>query len=274
LITGNKSSIQQSSPFDYVAEDYDVAFSQSPIGQLQRNRVHILLEASLAGSAPQILEINCGTGDDAIWLAERGYQVTATDVSEMMIDKLKDKISNHSPASQIEVKQVSIEKIREQFVPASFDLIFSDFGGLNCLPKNALQEFIKDAAFLLKPGGKIVAVVMGRKCLWERVYFLLKGKKTAAFRRNSEQPLKVMLGDHVQNTWYYSPDEIRNISSIQFKLIRLKPVGIAIPPSYLNPFFYRKKKLLALLNNMEAMLSFSFLSNYADHFYIELQKIK
>ena len=86
--------------------------------------------------------------------------------------------------------------------------------------------------------------------------------------------MKVNLGDHVQYTWYYSPDEIRSISSKQFKLNGLKPVGIAIPPSYLNPFFYRKKKLLALLNNMEALLSFSFLSNYADHFYIELQKIK
>ena len=270
----NKSPLHHFSPFDQVAEDYDVTFSQSPIGQLQRSSVHLLLEASLAGSALQILEINCGTGDDAIWLAERGYQVTATDVSEMMIDKLKEKISNHLPASLIAVKQISIEKIREQFAPASFDLIFSDFGGLNCLPKVALQEFIKDAAILLKPGGKIVAVVMGRKCLWERAYFLLKGKRTAAFRRNSEQPLKVNLGDHVQYTWYYSPDEIRSISSKQFKLNGLKPVGIAIPPSYLNPFFYRKKKLLALLNNMEALLSFSFLSNYADHFYIELQKIK
>lgn len=257
-----------------MAEDYDVAFSQSPIGQLQRNSVHLLLEASLAGNALQILEINCGTGDDAIWLAERGYQVTATDVSEMMIDKLKEKISNHLLASLIAVKQISIEKIREQFAPASFDLIFSDFGGLNCLSKDALQEFIKDAAILLKPGGKIVAVVMGRKCLWERVYFLIKGKRTTAFRRNSEQPLKVNLGDHVQYTWYYSPGEIRSISSKQFNLNGLKPVGIAIPPSYLNPFFYRKKKLLALLNNMEALLSFSFLSNYADHFYIELQKIK
>jgi ubiquinone/menaquinone biosynthesis C-methylase UbiE len=160
-----------------VAEDYDVAFSQSPIGQLQRNRVHILLEASLAGSAPQILEINCGTGDDAIWLAERGYQVTATDVSEMMIDKLKDKISNHSPASQIEVKQVSIEKIREQFVPASFDLIFSDFGGLNCLPKNALQEFIKDAAVSAKTRRKNSCCNYGTKMFVGTCLLFVKGEK-------------------------------------------------------------------------------------------------
>ncbi len=257
-----------------MAEDYDIAFSQSPIGQLQRKSVHKLLKASLAGSVLQILEINCGTGEDAIFMATKGHLVTATDASEKMIDKLKEKISNHSPAFQIEAKQVSIEKISEQFAPASFDLIFSDFGGLNCLPKNAFREFIKDAAVLLKPGGKLVAVIMGRKCLWERVYFLLKGKRKAAFRRNSEQPLKVMLGDHVQPAWYYAPNEVRGIAATQFKLNSLKPIGIAIPPSYLNPFFNRKKRLLGLLNNMESLLSFSFLSNYADHFYIELQKIK
>lgn len=264
----------QLSPFDLVAEQYDIAFSQSPIGLLQRERVHRFLSATISGKSLNILEINCGTGDDAIWLAEKGQHVIATDASERMIEVTKRKIKSQSLESWIHAQHTSFREIKNKFTPSSFDLIFSDFGGLNCIPKDELRLLMNDAASLLKPGGKLIAVIMGRKCLWEQGYFLLKGKSKDAFRRNNVEAVKVNIGDGVQHTWYYSPEEIRIISSSQFKLNSLKPVGIAIPPSYFNPFFIRKKIMLSILNIMESVLSFSFLSNYADHFYIELQKIK
>lgn len=274
LATKNAHQPSQSSPFNRVADDYDRTFSQSPVGLMQRQCVHKFLAATVFGKSLNILEINCGTGDDAIWLAEKGHHVTATDASGQMLEVTKGKIESRALQSRIAAKQASFKEIKEHFQRSSYDLIFSDFGGLNCIPKDELQMLMNDVSCLLKPGGKFVAVIMGRRCLWERIYFLWKGKSGEAFRRNSNQPVKVLLGDEVQQTWYYSPGEIRVMSSTQFKLKKLKPVGIMIPPSYLNTFFDKRKALLSVLGRLESVFSFSIFSNYADHFYIALQKIK
>lgn len=264
----------QYSPFDEVAENYDSYFSKSPIGVLQRKRVNLFLEEVIGNKSLNILEINCGTGEDALWLASKGNRVVATDASEKMIDIAQKKVEQHDYESSIYAKQVAFNGLKENFSPGSFDLVFSDFGGLNCVSNAELAALCNDAASLLKSGGGFIAVVMGRKCLWERVYFFGKGKFKKAFRRNTNHPVDLVLGDTTQQTWYYSPKEIQEIFSSHFKLRRMKPVGIAIPPSYLNPFFSRKKTFLTVLYKLESFLSFSFLSNYADHFFIELQKIK
>ncbi|MEP7128357.1 MAG: class I SAM-dependent methyltransferase [Chitinophagales bacterium] len=258
--------------FDLVAMEYDSAFSQSPIGKLQRNRVHYFLGNELTGSSLRILEINCGTGEDAIWLAGKGHNVIATDISGKMLSVVEEKIKRKSLEDRIQTKQISFNELKNVFKPDSFDLIFSDFGGLNCIPEVEMDTLMNDVSSLLKPDGKFIAVIMSRKCLWERIYFLLKGKRNEAFRRSKNHSVAVSLDRNIQQTWYYSPSEIRMIATEKFEINKLKPVGIAIPPSYLNPFFTKKKILLSFLNNLESIFSLSIFSNYADHFYISLQK--
>lgn len=270
---------QQSNPqkisfsgFDHIAEEYDSDFSCSPVGQLQRQRVHHFLGQELGRTSLRVLEINCGTGEDAIWLAERGHHVIATDSSAEMINITMQKIKGRYFEGVVQARQISFNELNDVFMPQSFDLVFSDFGGLNCIPENVMRTLLQDIYALLKPGGKFIAVIMGRKCLWERGYYLLKGNGKEAFRRSSKQSVAVSLGSNPQPTWYFAPSEIINLSAEYFYCRNLKPVGIAVPPSYLNPFFAKKKWLLSTLNTLEAVFSFSVCSNYADHFYISLQK--
>lgn len=261
------------SGFDHIAADYDNDFSCSPVGKLQRERVYHFLRAELSGTFLRVLEINCGTGEDAIWLADLGHHVTATDASTEMINITRQKIKDRSFKGSVDTRQLSFSELKDVFAPQSFDLVFSDFGGLNCIPENEMRSLLKEVHSLLKPGGKFIAVIMSRKCLWERFYFLLKGKWKEAFRRSSKEPVPVYLGKNSQPTWYYAPPEIINLSAEYFTRRNLKPVGLALPPSYLNPFFEKRKSLLSALNKLEALFSFSICSNYADHFYLSLQKI-
>ena len=60
------------SPFDREAASYDVDFTYTAVGKLQRKRVYHFLAKSLSEKPLQVLEINCGTGEDATWLASRG----------------------------------------------------------------------------------------------------------------------------------------------------------------------------------------------------------
>jgi ubiquinone/menaquinone biosynthesis C-methylase UbiE len=259
--------------FDAVAGDYDLSFSNSPIGKLQRKRVHSFLEKTIPGFPVSILEINCGTGEDAIWLAGKFHQVTATDQSAEMIHILSQKIKAHHFEDLVTAKISAFENLSQDLAPQSFDIIFSDFGGLNCISKEELQKLKTDLSSLLKPGGKLIAVFMGKKCLWERFYFIVKGNFREAYRRNTNNAVEVKLDGATQQTWYYSPVEIRRLFSSDFHVRKQRPSGLFIPPSYLNKFFSNKRYLLNLLGGLEVIFSISFLSDYADHFYIEMQKI-
>src|SRR3954471_3500438 len=72
-------------PFDAVAAGYDETFTSSIIGQAQRGAVWKEL-AKTFSAGERILEIGCGTGVDACFLAERGVEVVACDSSSQMVE--------------------------------------------------------------------------------------------------------------------------------------------------------------------------------------------
>src|SRR5215831_7188180 len=76
------------SPFDELAAGYDRDELENPIRLLMRARSLAVLEATFPHGAA-LLDVGCGTGTEALWLAERGRQVTGIDVSSEMLDVLK-----------------------------------------------------------------------------------------------------------------------------------------------------------------------------------------
>ena len=87
-------------------------------------------------------------------------------------------------------------------------------------------------------------------------------------RRRGKLETLVKLGSSFQKTFYYSPSEFKILFSSGFLIKLKKPVGITLPPSYLGPFFKNKILLLKILNSSESLFSFSFFSDFADHFFI------
>ena len=77
-----KSSIVQTSAaaFDDLAREYDAEFTTTALGSVLRAMVWKRYEHCFAGRE-HLLEIGCGTGEDAVHLARRGYRVLATDAS-------------------------------------------------------------------------------------------------------------------------------------------------------------------------------------------------
>src|SRR5271165_6783532 len=70
--------------FDRIAGAYDDVFTRSAIGQAQREQVwRRMLQAFAVGE--RILELNCGTGEDARFLGARGRKIVACDASAEMI---------------------------------------------------------------------------------------------------------------------------------------------------------------------------------------------
>lgn len=252
--------------FDTHAKSYDAVFTHSTIGKAQRSRVyHFLNPIILTKKSLSILEINCGTGEDAAYFHKLGHQVIATDISERMIQVAKKKYPN------ITFKQLDATQINKNSFTHTFDLIFSNFGGLNCLSPTELQKFITNSQELLKPKGKLALVIMPKQCLWEQFYFFLKGNLKLARRRNTTNAVLVNVEGEQVPTWYYNPKFLLKMASKIFIKTDLRPVGIAVPPSYLEPFFKNKKGLFSVLTFMERIFKSGFWAKYADHFLIVLR---
>lgn len=255
--------------FDNYAFTYDAEFTYSPVGGLQRRRVWRYLEKKFSSvTHPDVLELNCGTGEDALWMVKKGYQVTATDLSGEMATVAKRKLGGKA-----DVFQSGIREITEKVGGKTFDLIFSDFGGMNCIGPGEMADVSARLASLLNPGGRLVLVVMSRNCKWEQFYFRRKNDLANAYRRRSKEPVEADIFGERFSTWYYSPEELAEFFSAQFLFNAGKPIGIALPPSYLDSWFRRRRFLLSLLNVSEKLLgNFSSLSDKADHFLLDLAK--
>lgn len=251
--------------FDVAAQNYDSDFTHTEIGKLQRHLVYENLQKHLKNSAT-ILEINCGTGEDAIWLANQNFEVMATDISEKMIAIAKAKTN----LANLNFKVLDINHINQE--TKKYDLLFSNFGGLNCLTNTELQTFFKSASEIISEKGKISLVIMPKNTIWEQFYFLTKFDFKNVFRRKKEIVFANVDGEKVE-TYYYNPKDIVHLCQANFEIIAVKPIGFFIPPSYLEPFFKNKKRFLKGLDFLENRIkNWSILSKYADHYIITLQK--
>lgn len=253
--------------FDKAAINYDTIFTNSEIGKLQRNLVYRQLIKQL-DYVQNVLEINCGTGEDAIWLAKQNFKVTATDISSKMIEEAKNKAN----PGNLSFAVADINSIEKAFPNDNFDLIFSNFGGLNCLSQTQLQGFFRNVPSILSDKGKLILVIMPKNTIWEQFYFLATAQFSKAFRRKKEFAIADVDGEKVP-TYYYNPKDVVNLAKHDFELIAQKPIGLFVPPSYLEPFFRNKRGLLKFLNRLESKIkNWAFLSKYADHYIITLQK--
>ncbi len=71
IVNGVLTPQHQKPVFDAIAEDYDRIFTHSILGNAQRSLIHEYLRCHLH-KGQRILDLNCGTGEDAIYLASLG----------------------------------------------------------------------------------------------------------------------------------------------------------------------------------------------------------
>ncbi len=254
--------------FDQAAYDYDQEFTYSEVGRLQRDRVWHYLKPLVEGKKTlNILELNCGTGEDACRLAAMGHKVWATDASLAMLEIAQKKAESRGTLGGIQFLVWDLNEmcpIQNQ----SFDLILSNFAGLNCLDIDGLTHISEPLHSLVRPGGKMVAVFLSTRCLWERFYLSWKGGDPR--RRESKETVQVPVSGTAVSTWYYPPQQLTEIFNAQWQVHKIKPIGLFLPPSYLNPFFDKRRAFLKGLNWLEKSLGTKDKwANYADHFLME-----
>jgi SAM-dependent methyltransferase len=254
-----------SPPFNALAADYDASFTGTPLGAVLRQAVQRRLDARFAPGS-RVLEIACGTGEDAVHLGRRGVRVLATDASEAMIERARAKVAAAGLAGIVEPRRLAIEELASLAGPFdSFDGAFSDFGGLNCVAD--LPAAARDLAALLRPGAALLLCVMGPLVPWEWAGFLGRGEPGKAFRRLRRGGVP-WRGVTVR---YPSPAILRSAFAPAFRPVRLSAVGALLPPTEWEGWAARHPRLLAVLARWERRLeTVPPLPWLADHYLLEL----
>lgn len=260
-------------PFDHIDVKNDTSLSPYAIGQFQRKAVwDYLSQVASTLDGFEILELNVGSGDDALLFGEKDFNIVATDISEVTQKVTTLRNSPRAFQGSISSQYLDLEGINETVFHKKFDLVFSNFGGINSMSPEVAHKLFQRIPAILKPGGRVVALAMSRFCLWESCYSLYRLQFKNIFRRWTTDEVKGYFNDQSHKTWFYSPGQVKSWSKDKFKVKRIIPIGMALPPLSLESLFTSRKKLLLRLNSIEKKLkNLSFCSGMSDNFLIDLQ---
>jgi ubiquinone/menaquinone biosynthesis C-methylase UbiE len=252
--------------FDRVAHSYDDVFTRSVIGRAQRNQVWQRLLAAFSPGA-RILELNCGTGEDARFLAQKGRSVVACDASSVMIEVAQGRGKLEAGSAGIEYRQLANEDLSALLGQEAFDGAFSNFSGLNCVAD--LQPVARNLARLVKPGGRALICVWSRVCVAELAWFLLHGQGGKACRRLSGKAAARVGGVTIE-VIYPTVRTVRRVFSPWFRLESHSAVGLFVPPSYVESWARKHDKLCARLEKLDQVFSsFPMFRVAGDHVLLE-----
>ena len=260
-----------SAPFDAVAARYDETFTSSIIGRAQRGAVWREL-AKTFRSGDHILEIGCGTGVDACFLAQRGVRVLASDPSAQMIDVATRRVRQSELQALVRTRVLRGEDIATLAPDELFDGAFSNFGALNCV--DDLKQVARGLARLLKPGATVVFCWIGPCCMWETIWYLAQGNRKQAFRRFKPEGVSARIADgafiHVR---YPSVRFLARTFAPEFQVKSVQGIGVAVPPSYLEPWARRHPHLLQLCEHLDSWLGrCPGIRSLGDHVLVRLQR--
>ena len=249
---------------------FDELYSSNLIIQYKRKRVrdHV---SQLLRPGSKILELNAGTGDDAIWFAGQGHQVHATDISQGMQQRLIEKVSRNNLRSKITWELCSFTELQNLNDKGPYDLIFSNFAGLNCTGE--LNKVLGSFSALLNPGGIVTLVILPKFCLWETM-MALKGEFKTAFRRFfSRKGVRAQIEGEYFTCWYYDPSYIIKNLEGSFDLLTTEGLCTLVPPSYLENFPNKRPSLFKWLKEKESKWKAKWpWKSIGDYYIISLKK--
>ena len=205
--------------FDRAASTYDAQWTDTAIGRAQRNLVWRCIDR-IFQAGDRVLDIGCGTGEDAKHLANRGVRVHAIDASPAMIALAA---SRGGFSTEVRTAEEIIS------VAGTFDGALSNFGALNCV-----EDWAALAAGLaerIRPGGRLVICTLGKFCLWEALYYGLRLNFRRALRRSARGTIRTSLGISVH---YPTVRQMTSAFAPHFRSLGWTGVGVFVPPSYVR----------------------------------------
>lgn len=228
--TSSPLSISIAAAYDAIAPEYDRQLGDDVwMRQLLWKRYE---RAFCPGH--HVLDVGCGTGTDAVFLAQRGVRVTGIDISPGMIAQAERKVAHYGLSQEVRFAVLDVADLAalietQRGGAAGFDGIISSFAALNVLP--SLDRFAADAASLLRPLGRMILHLLGGSSLWERAGLVAHGQWAEARQlgRGRERTLRVG-GQPLQHYLPRTHELYAHSFAPYFRLCSACSLGITQPP--------------------------------------------
>ena len=199
----------------------------------------------------KILEVNAGTGTDAIYFARQGFRIHATDVAEGMVQEVEKKASQMSLKAKITTQVASFTDLAP-VTGSPYQACFSNIGGLNCIPD--LKAFVTQLRLVLDPGAVVTIVVMPRYCPWEWLE-VFRGRFGVAARRLNQAGAVVSPKRVPYRIYYHNARHVISSFRPKFRLIKQQSLSLFAPPMDRKQFSKRHPRFYRLLVSLDNLLS-------------------
>jgi SAM-dependent methyltransferase len=172
--------------------------------------------------------VGCGTGTDAIFLAQHGIQVTAIDLSPAMIARAECKVRDLGLTHSVRLYDMDLAELHR--LPANeFDGIISSYASLNTFP--TLTQFSADAVRLLRPNGRMILHLLNGGSLWEWAGLVRHGRWVEARQLGNRRERTFAVGGHpVQHYMPRANEAYALYFARHFRLCGATGLGITRPP--------------------------------------------
>jgi len=227
-----------------------------------------------------VLELGCGTGEEALYLARLGVNVVATDAAPGMIAELEGKLSRADDlagtVTPLLLPAARVGELVDRYGIAAFDGAYSSFGPLNCEP--SLRPVAHGLSRLIKPGGRVVLSLINRYCLWETAWYLAARQPRLAFRRwrgVSDATVRAAWQNERITIFYWTAGTIERAFRPYFHITRRVALPWLLPPQYLDGLVRRNPRLFGWLGRIDRRLA-SRWPFYAlgDHVLLEMKRLR
>lgn len=218
--------------YDTLAPRYDELAQSNAILAHVANVSSELVRKNLAGCR-QVLDIGCGTGREAIMVAQEGKQVVACDPSAVSLRILEEKAAKLNARSRIVTRQLKaseLNRLEAEFGLHAFDGVYSSFA-LSYEPE--LAPIARQVARLVETSSPFLCSIFNRYCLLELLLLapiLLPRKALRRLLGKTSLPVD----RYEVCIWSRSASEVIGAFKPNFRPKRMWALPAILPPHYLH----------------------------------------